>query len=47
MVYFEYGKQITASGELNHAIDVVKWGIDCLLKAHPEPYVLYQEMLCS
>ncbi|CAN4077556.1 unnamed protein product [Withania somnifera] len=40
----EYGRQMSASGELSHAMDAVKWGTDYLLKAHPEPYVLYGEV---
>lgn len=41
----EYGRQMGASGELGHAMDAVKWGTDYLLKAHPEPYVLYGEVI--
>ncbi|XP_009601304.1 endoglucanase 6 [Nicotiana tomentosiformis] len=40
----EYGKQMGESGELSNAIDAVKWGTDYLLKAHPEPNVLYGEV---
>jgi hypothetical protein len=40
----EYGKQMASSGELSHAMDAVKWGTDYLIKAHPEPYVLYGEV---
>ncbi|KAK8935595.1 Endoglucanase 6 [Platanthera zijinensis] len=40
----EYGKQMAASGELGHAMEAVKWGTDYLIKAHPEPYVLYGEV---
>ncbi|GLT78106.1 hypothetical protein SLA2020_496520 [Shorea laevis] len=40
----EYGKQMTASGELGHALAAVKWGTDYFIKAHPEPYVLYGEV---
>ncbi|XP_058095965.1 endoglucanase 6-like isoform X2 [Magnolia sinica] len=40
----EYGKQMAASGELGHAMDAVKWGADYLIKAHPEPNVLYGEV---
>ncbi|KAL3652773.1 Endoglucanase [Castilleja foliolosa] len=38
----EYGKQM--GGELGHALDAVKWGTDYLIKAHPEPNVLYGEV---
>lgn len=41
----EYGKQMAASGELSHAMDAVKWGTDYFIKAHPEPNVLYGEVL--
>nr|KJB24218.1 hypothetical protein B456_004G133700 [Gossypium raimondii]KJB24220.1 hypothetical protein B456_004G133700 [Gossypium raimondii] len=40
----EYGKQMGANGELGHAMEAVKWGTDYLIKAHPEPYVLYGEV---
>ncbi|CAA3000616.1 endoglucanase 6-like [Olea europaea subsp. europaea] len=40
----EYGKQMASSGELGHAISAVKWGTDYLIKAHPQPYVLYGEV---
>lgn len=40
----EYGKQMAGSGELGHAMDAVKWGTDYLMKAHPEPNVLYGEV---
>ncbi|CAK9163058.1 unnamed protein product [Ilex paraguariensis] len=40
----EYGKQMASSGELGHAMDAVKWGTDYLIKAHPQPDVLYGEV---
>ncbi|XVF12983.1 hypothetical protein REPUB_Repub08aG0167400 [Reevesia pubescens] len=40
----EYGKQMAANGELGHALEAIKWGTDYLIKAHPEPYVLYGEV---
>lgn len=40
----EYGKQMASKGELSHAMDAVKWGTDYLIKAHPEPNVLYGEV---
>ncbi|KAJ0963026.1 hypothetical protein J5N97_028148 [Dioscorea zingiberensis] len=40
----EYGKQMAGSGELGHAMEAVKWGTDYLIKAHPEPNVLYGEV---
>ncbi|KAK4422518.1 Endoglucanase 6 [Sesamum alatum] len=38
----EYGGQM--DGELGNAVDAVKWGTDYLIKAHPQPYVLYGEV---
>ncbi|XP_027080015.2 endoglucanase 6 [Coffea arabica] len=40
----EYGGQMAASGELSHAMDAIKWGTDYLIKAHPQPNVLYGEV---
>ncbi|KAJ6341682.1 hypothetical protein OIU78_009771 [Salix suchowensis] len=40
----EYGKQLGSSGELGHAMKAVKWGSDYLIKAHPQPDVLYGEV---
>ncbi|MFS8029857.1 putative cellulase [Helianthus anomalus] len=40
----EYGKQMATSGELGHAMDAIKWGTDYLIKAHPQPHVLYGEV---
>ncbi|CAN1254369.1 Endoglucanase 6 [Linum perenne] len=40
----EYGKQMTASGELRNAMEAIKWGTDYFIKAHPEPDVLYGEV---
>lgn len=41
----EYGKQLAISGELGHAMAAVKWGTDYLIKAHPQPHVLYGEVI--
>lgn len=43
----EYGSQMSESGELSNAMNAVKWGTDYLLKAHPEPDVLYGEVTNS
>ncbi|PIA49033.1 hypothetical protein AQUCO_01300114v1 [Aquilegia coerulea] len=40
----EYGKQMAASGELSNAMEAIKWGTDYLIKAHPEPNVLFGEV---
>lgn len=43
----EYGKQMASSGELGHAMEAVKWGTDYFIKAHPQPNLLYGEVLLS
>ncbi|KAK9668392.1 hypothetical protein RND81_13G057200 [Saponaria officinalis] len=40
----EYGNQISKHGELGHTLEAIKWGTDYLIKAHPEPNVLYGEV---
>ncbi|RAL50995.1 hypothetical protein DM860_005351 [Cuscuta australis] len=40
----EYGRQMSAAGELHNALEAVKWGTDYFIKAHPQPYVLYGEV---
>ncbi|XP_074317578.1 endoglucanase 6-like [Silene latifolia] len=40
----EYGRQIASHGELAHSLEAIKWGTDYLIKAHPEPNVLYGEV---
>ncbi|KAL9230952.1 hypothetical protein vseg_006235 [Gypsophila vaccaria] len=40
----EYGRQISKLGELGHTLEAIKWGTDYLIKAHPEPNVLYGEV---
>ncbi|GFP82565.1 endoglucanase 6 [Phtheirospermum japonicum] len=40
----EYRKHIVQSGELKNALDALKWGTDYLIKAHPQPDVLYGEV---
>ncbi|KAL8150386.1 hypothetical protein V2J09_020194 [Rumex salicifolius] len=40
----EYGKQVSAMGELGNALEAIKWGTDYFIKAHPEPHVLYGEV---
>ena len=32
---------MSANGELGHAMEVVKWGTDYLIKAHSYSYVFY------
>ena len=40
----EYGEELASAGQLNHALDALKWGTDYLLKAHTEPNVLWVEV---
>ncbi|KAI3458531.1 hypothetical protein Pfo_015194 [Paulownia fortunei] len=39
----EFGPQLRARNELLNALRAVKWGTDYLIKAHPEPNVLYAQ----
>ncbi|XP_072980908.1 endoglucanase 22-like [Typha angustifolia] len=40
----EYGGDIAAAGEYQHALEAIKWGTDYFVKAHTEPYVLWAEV---
>ncbi|XP_047340676.1 endoglucanase 11-like [Impatiens glandulifera] len=40
----EYGDQIAAAGELEHAMESIKWGTDYFIKAHTNPNVLWAEV---
>ncbi|KAJ0965466.1 hypothetical protein J5N97_026604 [Dioscorea zingiberensis] len=40
----EYGDAITAAGEVNHALEAIKWGTDYFVKAHTQPNVLWAEV---
>jgi hypothetical protein len=40
----EYGHHIRSAGELQHAMEAIRWGTDYLLKAHPQPNVLWGEV---
>ncbi|XP_042519347.1 endoglucanase 11 [Macadamia integrifolia] len=40
----EYGEQIAAVGEFEHALEAIKWGTDYLIKAHTHPNVLWAEV---
>ncbi|KAJ8438724.1 hypothetical protein Cgig2_013770 [Carnegiea gigantea] len=37
----EFKAQLEAQNELQNALSAIKWGADYLIKAHPEPNVLY------
>ncbi|KAL3699707.1 hypothetical protein R1sor_017729 [Riccia sorocarpa] len=40
----EYRSQLDQLGQLQYALDAVKWGTDYFIKAHPEPNVLWAEV---
>ncbi|XP_047327647.1 endoglucanase 6 [Impatiens glandulifera] len=40
----EYGGQMGGAGELDNTLEAIKWGTDYLIKAHPQPEVLYGEV---
>lgn len=40
----EYRREIEAAGELEHALEAIKWGTDYFIKAHTSPNVLWAEV---
>ncbi|KAK1292064.1 Endoglucanase 11 [Acorus calamus] len=40
----EYRDEISSAGELDHALEAVKWGTDYFVKAHTHPNVLWAEV---
>ncbi|KAL5794156.1 hypothetical protein ACOSP7_002750 [Xanthoceras sorbifolium] len=40
----EYGDLISGAGELEHALEAIKWGTDYFIKAHTSPNVLWAEV---
>ncbi|XP_072952638.1 endoglucanase 7-like [Typha angustifolia] len=40
----QYGEEIAAAGEFQHALEAIKWGTDYFIKAHTHPYVLWAEV---
>lgn len=40
----QFRHQLEAQKELSNALNAVKWGTDYLIKAHPEPNVLYGQV---
>ncbi|XP_057472646.1 endoglucanase 11-like [Actinidia eriantha] len=40
----EYRDQIAGAGELEHALEAIKWGTDYFIKAHTSPNVLWAEV---
>lgn len=43
----EFGQEIKAAGELQYALEAIKWGTDYFVKAHTEPNVLWAEVLIT
>jgi hypothetical protein len=41
----EYRQQIADAGELEHAMEAIKWGTDYFIKAHTSPNVLWAEVI--
>ncbi|KAL5710170.1 cellulase [Ranunculus cassubicifolius] len=42
--FVEFESQFTAKNESAHALEAIKWGTDYLIKAHPQPNVLYGQV---
>ncbi|KAG0472328.1 hypothetical protein HPP92_016874 [Vanilla planifolia] len=40
----EYGEEIAAAGEYQHALEAIKWGTDYFIKAHTQPDVFWAEV---
>ncbi|XP_073298711.1 endoglucanase 14-like [Primulina huaijiensis] len=40
----EFGPQLQARNERENALNAIKWGTDYLIKAHPQPNVLYGQV---
>ncbi|CAI5500906.1 unnamed protein product [Closterium sp. Naga37s-1] len=40
----EYGSTLAAQGQLDHALDAIRWGTDFFISAHPQPNVLYAQV---
>ena len=40
----EFKDQLEKKNELTNALAAIKWGTDYLMKAHPQPNVLYGEI---
>ncbi|KAG6512476.1 endoglucanase 11-like [Zingiber officinale] len=40
----EYGGAMSAAGELEHAMEAIKWGTDYFIKAHTHPNVLWVQV---
>lgn len=44
LLVMEYGAEIALAGELEHAVEAIKWGIDYFIKAHTSPNVLWVDV---
>lgn len=40
----QYQEELATAGQLDYALDAIKWGTDYFIKAHPEPNVLWGEV---
>ncbi|KAL8462462.1 hypothetical protein ACS0TY_033476 [Phlomoides rotata] len=40
----EFREELTAAGELPHALEAIKWGTDYFIKAHTHPHVLWAQV---
>lgn len=40
----QFRDQLEAKNEISNALDAIKWGTDYLIKAHPQPCVLYGQV---
>lgn len=40
----EFCKEITELNQLGHTLGSIKWGTDYLIKAHPQPNVLWGQV---
>lgn len=40
----EFREHIAEAGELEHALEAIKWGTDYFIKAHTSPNVLWAEV---
>lgn len=43
----EYGQAIQDVGQLEHALESIKWATDYFIKAHTSPNVLWVEVISS
>ena len=43
----EYWDAYDKAGELHNALDGVKWPLDWLIKAHPDPDTFYCQVQCE